>query len=96
MVQRQATVTLLRPHDRRVVLLHRGEKRLGIYQRPGCNMIKMRNDVLTNMLGCQLVDGAGHWVQQEKVGALLVEFLERQTAWLQYSPFDLTSTAKVG
>jgi pimeloyl-ACP methyl ester carboxylesterase len=32
------------------------------------------------MLGCHLVDGAGHWVQQEqpeKVSALLAEFLQR-------------------
>ena len=45
-------------------------------------MIKMQKDVLTNMLGSHLVDGAGHWVQQErpeKVSALLVDFLKRQT-----------------
>ena len=45
-------------------------------------MLKMRNGVLTNMLGCHLVDGAGLWVQQEqpeKVSELLVELLKRQT-----------------
>jgi pimeloyl-ACP methyl ester carboxylesterase len=33
------------------------------------------------MLGCELLDGAGHWVQQEqaeKVSALLVQFLRQQ------------------
>ncbi len=33
------------------------------------------------MLGCHLLDGAGHWVQQEQpaeVGRLLVQFLEQQ------------------
>ena len=29
-------------------------------------MIKMQKDVLTNMLGCHLVDGAEHWMQQEQ------------------------------
>jgi pimeloyl-ACP methyl ester carboxylesterase len=35
---------------------------------------------LTNMRGCHLVDGAGHWVQQEqpeKVSALLLDFLKQ-------------------
>jgi pimeloyl-ACP methyl ester carboxylesterase len=33
------------------------------------------------MLGCHLIDGAGHWVQQEqpaRVSELLIEFLQRQ------------------
>ena len=33
------------------------------------------------MLDCHLVDGAGHWVQQEQpesVSQLLTEFLQRQ------------------
>ena len=45
-------------------------------------MIKMQKDVLTNMLGgCHLIEGAGHWVQQEKpekVTALLLDFLSKQ------------------
>ena len=60
-----------------------GKSDWGIYQRPGGDMITMRNDVLTNMLGCHLVDGAGHWVQQEqpaKVSALLLDFLRRTTS----------------
>jgi pimeloyl-ACP methyl ester carboxylesterase len=58
-----------------------GKADWGIYQRPGGDMIKMQKDAVTNMLGCHLVDGAGHWVQQEqpeKVSALLLEFLKRQ------------------
>jgi pimeloyl-ACP methyl ester carboxylesterase len=34
------------------------------------------------MLGCHLLEGAGHWVQQEQpeqVGKLLLEFLRQQT-----------------
>jgi pimeloyl-ACP methyl ester carboxylesterase len=42
----------------------------------------MQQDVLTNMLGgCHLVDGAGHWVQQEQpqqVSDLLLQFLRKQ------------------
>jgi pimeloyl-ACP methyl ester carboxylesterase len=33
------------------------------------------------MLGCHLVDGAGHWVQQEqpeKVSELLLQFLQHK------------------
>jgi pimeloyl-ACP methyl ester carboxylesterase len=56
-----------------------GKSDWGIYQRPGGDMLKMRSDVLTNMLGCHLVDGAGHWVQQEQpeqVSSLLIRFLQ--------------------
>ena len=56
-----------------------GKSDWGIYQRPGSDMIKMRNDALTNMLGCHLVDGAGHWVQQEQpeqVSSLFIQFLQ--------------------
>ncbi len=59
-----------------------GKSDWGIYQRPGGDMITMQKQAVTNMLGCHLVDGAGHWVQQEqpeKVSALLGEFLKRQT-----------------
>jgi pimeloyl-ACP methyl ester carboxylesterase len=34
----------------------------------------------TKLLGCHLVDGAGHWVQQEQpaeVGRLLLDFLAK-------------------
>jgi pimeloyl-ACP methyl ester carboxylesterase len=36
----------------------------------------------TNMLGCHLVDGAGHWVQQEQpaeVSRLLLQFFRTAT-----------------
>jgi pimeloyl-ACP methyl ester carboxylesterase len=52
----------------------------GTYQRPG-NFERMQESACTHMLDCHLVDGAGHWVQQEQpeqVGALLIEFLRRQ------------------
>jgi pimeloyl-ACP methyl ester carboxylesterase len=58
-----------------------GKSDWGIYQRPGGDMIAMQKNAVTNMLGCHLVEGAGHWVQQEqpeKVSALLVDFLLRQ------------------
>jgi pimeloyl-ACP methyl ester carboxylesterase len=57
-----------------------GKSDWGIYQRPGGDMITMQKGVLTNMRGCHLVDGAGHWVQQEqpeKVSALLLDFLKQ-------------------
>jgi pimeloyl-ACP methyl ester carboxylesterase len=40
----------------------------------------MQSKACTNMIGCHLVDGAGHWVQQEQpaeVSRLLVEFLQQ-------------------
>ena len=49
----------------------------GIYQRPGAYE-RMQGTACTNMVGCHLLDGAGHWVQQEqaaRVSELLVEFL---------------------
>ena len=55
-----------------------GKSDWGIYQRPGGDMIAMQKHAVTNMLGCHLVEGAGHWVQQEqpgKVSELLLEFL---------------------
>ena len=58
-----------------------GKSDWGSYQRPGGDMLKMQKDVLTNMLGCHLVEGAGHWVQQEqpeKVRALLLDFLKQE------------------
>jgi pimeloyl-ACP methyl ester carboxylesterase len=38
----------------------------------------MRERACSRMLGCELVEGAGHWVQQERpepVVRLLLEFL---------------------
>jgi pimeloyl-ACP methyl ester carboxylesterase len=56
-----------------------GSSDWGIYQGPGA-MERMKNTACTRMLGCYLVDGAGHWVQQEQpaeVSRLLLEFLGR-------------------
>jgi len=56
-----------------------GSSDWGTYQRPGA-FERMQQSACTNMQGCHLIDGAGHWVQQEqaaKVSQLLVEFLRR-------------------
>ena len=56
-----------------------GKSDWGIYQKPG-EFERMQASACTRLLGCHLVDGAGHWVQQEqpeKVNELLVRFLER-------------------
>ena len=55
-----------------------GKQDWGTYQRPGVYEA-MQSKALTNMIGCHLVDGAGHWVQQEQPGEvsrLLVQFLQ--------------------
>jgi pimeloyl-ACP methyl ester carboxylesterase len=57
-----------------------GKSDWGIYQRPGGDMIRMQKHAVTNMLGCHLIEGAGHWVQQEQPEALselLLAFLRR-------------------
>jgi pimeloyl-ACP methyl ester carboxylesterase len=57
-----------------------GKSDWGIYQKPG-DMQRMQTTACTQMLGCHLVDGAGHWVQQEqpeKVSRLLIQFLQQQ------------------
>ena len=49
-----------------------------VFQMPG-NLERMRNVVCTNMVGCHLLEGAGHWVQQEQpepVVGLLCELLK--------------------
>ena len=52
----------------------------GVRQRPH-DFEAMQTKACTNMVGCHLVDGAGHWVQQEQpqeVTRLLLEFLRKQ------------------
>jgi len=52
----------------------------GTYQRPGA-FERMQSAACTRMRGVHLIDGAGHWVQQEQpeqVGELLLEFLRRR------------------
>jgi pimeloyl-ACP methyl ester carboxylesterase len=56
-----------------------GKQDWGTYQRPGV-FEAMQTTVCTRMLDCHLVDGAGHWVQQEQpeqVSRLLLEFLKQ-------------------
>jgi pimeloyl-ACP methyl ester carboxylesterase len=56
-----------------------GKQDWGAYQLPGA-LERMRDSVCTAMEACHLLDGAGHWVQQEqseRVTALLLQFLER-------------------
>jgi pimeloyl-ACP methyl ester carboxylesterase len=57
-----------------------GKSDWGTYQRPG-NFERMHQNACARMLGCHLIDGAGHWVQQEqpaRVSELLIEFLRSQ------------------
>ena len=54
-----------------------GQQDWGTYQRPGV-FEAMRTRACTRMLLCELIDGAGHWVQQEQgaeVSRLLLHFL---------------------
>lgn len=56
-----------------------GKSDWGTYQFPR-TFERMQRSACTRMLGCHLVDGAGHWVQQEQpeqVKALLLEFLQQ-------------------
>jgi pimeloyl-ACP methyl ester carboxylesterase len=51
----------------------------GVHQSPGA-FENMQTKACTRLRGCHLIEGAGHWVQQEqpeKVSALLLDFLER-------------------
>ena len=56
-----------------------GKQDWGTYQRPGVYEA-MQQNACTRMLGCHLVDGAGHWVQQEQpeqVARLLLQFMKQ-------------------
>jgi pimeloyl-ACP methyl ester carboxylesterase len=56
-----------------------GKQDWGVYQRPGA-FETMQSRACSNMLGCHLINGAGHWVQQEQpeqVTRLLLAFLTR-------------------
>jgi pimeloyl-ACP methyl ester carboxylesterase len=57
-----------------------GKQDWGTYQRPGV-FEAMQTKACTKMLGVHLVDGAGHWVQQEQpeeVSRLLLEFFRKK------------------
>ena len=54
----------------------------GVYQTPGA-VDKMRNSACARMVGFHLLNGDGHWVQQEQpeqVSALLMGFLRDQAS----------------
>lgn len=56
-----------------------GRKDWGVYQNPGA-LERLEKNLTTKYQGTQLLDGAGHWVQQEQpveLSRLLVEFLKR-------------------
>jgi pimeloyl-ACP methyl ester carboxylesterase len=58
-----------------------GKQDWGTYQRPG--VYEAMQKACTRMIGSHLVDGAGHWVQQEQaneVSWLLVQFLRGTTS----------------
>jgi pimeloyl-ACP methyl ester carboxylesterase len=57
-----------------------GKSDWGVHQRPGA-LEKMQNEACTRMIGVHLLDGAGHWVQQEQpeaVSNLLLDLLYAQ------------------
>ena len=51
-----------------------GTKDWGIYQEPG--VVEKMAEVCADFRGVKIVEGAGHWVQQEQPAALLKEILE--------------------
>lgn len=56
-----------------------GKSDWGVYQAPGA-FEKMQASACTRMMGCHLVEGVGHWVQQERaeqVSGLVLAFLRR-------------------
>jgi len=56
-----------------------GKQDWGTFQRPGV-FESMPSNACTAMIGCHLVDGAGHWVQQEQpeqVSHLLLQFVKQ-------------------
>jgi len=59
-----------------------GKSDWGAFQTPGA-FETMQNTVCTQMLGAHLIDGAGHWVEQEQpeqVSKLLIQFLQDASA----------------
>jgi pimeloyl-ACP methyl ester carboxylesterase len=59
-----------------------GKQDWGTHQRAGV-FEAMQTRACSNMIGCHLIDGAGHWVQQEQpenVSSLLLQFLSEAAA----------------
>lgn len=62
-----------------------GRKDWGVYQTPG-SLARMESTACSRYLGTHLLDGAGHWVQQEQPAEttrLLLDFLTRAQAAAQ-------------
>jgi len=58
-----------------------GKSDWGVYQQPGA-IERMKESACSMMVGCTLLEGAGHWVQQEQpdaVSSLLIDFLHGLT-----------------
>jgi len=51
-----------------------GKQDWGVYQKPG-DYERMQTSACTNFKACHLIDGAGHWVQQEQPKACLRHLL---------------------
>ncbi len=72
---------VLRPHHRRAVDVRRRQERLGHLPDAGRAGGACAAAPARNMVGFHLVEGAGHWVQQEQpeqVSDLLIKFLQDQ------------------
>jgi pimeloyl-ACP methyl ester carboxylesterase len=54
----------------------------GIHQTPGA-LDTMQRKACTRMLACHLVDGAGHWVQQEQPDAVVAQLRDFLAATAQ-------------
>jgi pimeloyl-ACP methyl ester carboxylesterase len=58
-----------------------GKQDWGTYQNPG-SLERLEKQITTKYRGTHLLDGAGHWVQQEQavaLSALLIEFLKKES-----------------
>ena len=58
-----------------------GKQDWGTYQNPG-SLERLEKQITTNYRGTHLLDGAGHWVQQEQAAALstlLIDFVKKET-----------------
>jgi pimeloyl-ACP methyl ester carboxylesterase len=59
-----------------------GKSDWGVYQAPGA-FERMQKTACTRMVAAHLVEGAGHWVQQEQAeqtSKLIIDFLRRFNA----------------
>jgi pimeloyl-ACP methyl ester carboxylesterase len=64
--------------SRRALVIHWRQSDWGVFQQPGA-FERMQSTACTQMRGVHLIDGAGHWVEQEQpeeVSQLLVRFFQ--------------------